>query len=295
LTLNHLQTFSLGPLQNLWRIGRFEGDEQGVLEITDSGGFADLTGLSSLIDVKSIHIDSTALVSLRGLRLPNSLDELTLRRNLALQDLGDTASLESAQRVVIDGAPQVASLAALGRLVSTHVLTLEELGVQSLDELQALATAGGIDIRDNDRMLDVGRLASVYFHSLTVARNPLLQTLPEFTGQADLQQLQIRENESLTAGPRFPNVATASRIMIAHNPALARIDGFPQLSSLGTLEVRDNSSLIAIELESLAQVNVARIVCNTALAESEITPALSLSNSTRVDIRGNLGSSEPCD
>lgn len=292
LTLDRLQAPSLVPLGNLWRIGRFEGDD-GVLAILSSTGFADLAGLWSIRDVSHVRIeDNPELVSLRGLTLPNNLQELEVRANASLTDLGDSSNLRKAERIFIDANP-VRSLAGLSTLEEVGILTLEKLGIESLDDLQALHTATDVSIRDNDELLDIARLANVTFFSLALSRNGRIQSLPEFGLQTELQQVQIRDNAALATGPRFPNVVSASRIMVSRNPSLTRIDGFPQLVTVRTLEVRENQSLLALELGSLGQYDVARIVCNAALAESTIVPNLSAIGD-RLEMRGNLGSSEPC-
>jgi hypothetical protein len=74
---------------------------------------------------------------------------------------------------------------------------------------------------------------------------------------------------------------------------MATIGGFPQLSSVGTLDISENAVLVSVQIGSVAEYRVARIVCNSLFSEAPIAAYLGARGGP-LELRGNLDSSEPC-
>jgi hypothetical protein len=276
LVLRGVTAPSLAPLSGLAEFASTGGivPLSAYVFIEHCPALEDLQGLDNLRGLRGFMARSDErLVSLRGLRVPSTLEH-----------------------VEISDSP-VSDIGALGELteVIPYALRFTNTALTNVADLARLSRVGELGFESNSNLLDIDGLAGLTsVGAITVIRNRMLQRLPEFTQLASFYTLWIEQNASLRDVPAMPGVQRISRAWVQQNPLLLRALALGAVEGADELYVDGNAELVELDLGRLAQVNsILRITHNPSLDASALPrPA----GATHV-IGGNLGDAlglDPC-
>lgn len=235
----------------------------------------DLRGLDNLRGLRGfMAMNNERLVSLRGLRVPSTLEHVEISDS-PVSDIGALSELTE---------------------VIPYALRFTNTALTNVADLARLSRVGQLGFVSNSNLLDIDGLAGLALvgGDFTVTRNPLLQRLPEFPQLASVFTLSITENASLRDVPAMPGVQRINGAWVHQNPLLLRALALGAVEGADELNVDGNAELVELDLGRLARVNgILRIAHNPSLDASAL-PRPAGANHV---IGGNLGDAlglEPC-
>ena len=234
-----------------------DGASAGSLLIANTR-LEDLTGLEGVSGVRSIDIEtSPALVSLDGLSVGATLDQVQLRDVPALADVSAFSEVENIQ--------------LLGLFWNT--------GLENMDDLSSLSSAGDLAFLSNERLVQVDALDTLEVAtSVVFETNPSLTHVPQFQNLAGLDTFKALGNASLTnVSISVPNQFKANLVQgdfielsidvieIGDNPLLGSLSIDSGVTSAQVLAVYSNAALSSINLGPLRRLDRLIISGNPAL------------------------------
>jgi internalin A len=86
----------------------------------------DLEKITSLKKLKILHIYNSAITTLKGLSAFKSLNELSLNRNNALEDIGEIAELKSLRKLIIEKCKNISDHSFLENMKGIEVLKIDK-------------------------------------------------------------------------------------------------------------------------------------------------------------------------
>jgi hypothetical protein len=209
-------------------------EDVGTIRIHDNPLMTSITGLSSLASTRDdLQIkQNDDLLDLSGLsQLQEVGQDLSLSHNPSLSDLTGFSSLEEVQRNVwLSNMNGLTSLAGWEHLREAR----RELGIRECRNLEtadlpALTRLGTLELHTNESLTGI-----------------------DLPGVEDLDDLMVKDNESLQSLEGLENVVDANLVALISNKELTSLEGLSSLTSLRTLRIKDNPSLCQQAAEDFA-------------------------------------------
>jgi hypothetical protein len=276
LAIERLQSADLLPLSRLRSFRAGQSARRG--EIRDGGIY--IAGCPNLVNLSGLE-------GLHGWR------QITLDRNAALASLdGIGTPDDEVTHVAIYDAPALRDLSALAPVLAIEELTLLNTGLESLDGLN-LEEILSLYVADNPNLVEMDALVNVHWtREWQIARNPMLDHLPELASLDGLQMLQVTENDELRSIPLYDTPGATlgfslggrqgnpyeqttrpdnfRLLEIAHNPKLTQFSLPSGLARGNHVDIYANISLTELDLEDLTNVDGLSIRDNPVLASVDI-------------------------
>ncbi|TGE16560.1 hypothetical protein [Hymenobacter elongatus] len=244
------------------------------VSITGNAALATITGFNLLQDTGLLRIASLpALRSITGfgsLATPRASSTVQISDNALLEDILGLAALTAVDLLTINNNPSLQVLAGFNNLRNVGTLNISGNGVRSITgfagvtlsnraditnnpQLQAItgfagASAPGLYISDNARLLDIAGFNAGTFATVGISANPALTALSgfrntEFTGAVNVINNAQLDSVTGFAGPRAPTA-----ISLSSNPRLrgfTRGFVFGSYTTLSSLTIFGNTMLSA--------------------------------------------------
>lgn len=259
VAMQYITADDLAPLLSLREIGHADYDKQVRIE------------------------DAPFLRSLHGLENVELITGLALQRNPELESLAGVVLGEIADVVLVD-VPKLASLAELAPIGASSSLTLENVGVTSLDKLSSLSQVSTqLEIRRNAQLLNVDALQNVSAGTVYIEENAQLRSIPALRLMDSLDAVYVIDNPELESlglalPPQWGGVtvqggapaAPVEAIDIGRNAKLRSVSLAEGLAQGRFVAIYDNPLLESLSLGTLNRVEDLRIEGNAALDSVDV-------------------------
>jgi hypothetical protein len=279
---------------DVYRVPLVELGLPAALELTGYLSFVEtslrtLQGMGDASRPSSVWLGGNAdLVSLEGLRVPESLGDLKLENNPRLEDLSALRGLrEVLGGVAIAGSPLVAAT-GLDELERATTVSLFGLGVVATAGLGRLSSADGLILADNEALVTLAGLApAASIGDMAVSNNPSLERLDldgvrvgrlsvraspglqsSGLGTATFDSLELEELPGMVslAGLR-PSRPERIDVSLRQCPALSDLGALAGLSSLDSLLLTQTGIVDLAPLASVRSLGALSLVENPNLIQ----------------------------
>lgn len=242
---------------------------KGHLYIDHCPELTELSGLERLEGLVGVTLRNNAkLASLRGIQLPEIMDQLTVSDS-PVEDLGDTS-----------------------RLTEVSALWFRRTALQSAAGLERVVRVDQLQFSGNSALRDLSALSALTeVGYLDVSENPQLEVLPTLGELRVLNELSVTDNARLREIPNI-SVGYLQSGWIEGNASLERVFALLQTRQVYYLRVADNPQLSVLDLGQLQTLSELWVTNNPALDDTALRRLEPL-GSSRVRIAGNLGQTLP--
>lgn len=240
---------SLAPLNKITQI-------QGALTIVNNPELKSLEGLSSLISVRGLTIDSNrSLESLSMISNLKSIEEdLMITKNESLRSFRGLEGLTKIDSAFhIEGNKSLVDFEGLEMIQSIGFLSVRRNeSLASLDNLENLIALNSLSISHNPSItsLNAFRNITVLSGNLGLETNASLLSLDGLNNIVTIEGFLGIYNTSLTSLAELKSLRTIGRsLYITKNDQLISLEGLNQITSIGGygLEIENNPSLNSLD------------------------------------------------